>query len=107
MTRSDWLKISLLAGVVMAGTGAAPSEGVRQADRWQREADLSRAQGQWDIAYDRYATTAETFPGTPHGKVGADRAAWMKSWGLQPDRSSASDDPISWLTELLDFFTWP
>lgn len=105
--RSDWLKIGLLAGVMMVGMGAASSEGVRQADRWQREADVARSGGQWDIAYNRYAATAETFPGTPHGKVGADRAAWMKGWGLQPDRSPASEDPVSWLTELFDFLTWP
>jgi hypothetical protein len=105
--RSDWLKIGLLAGVVMLGAGASSSQSVRQADRWQREADLARSTGQWDIAYDRYAAAAETFPGTPHGKAGADRAARMKSWGLQPDRSPASEDPISWLTELFDLITWP
>ena len=104
--RPDWLSLSLLAGVLFLGAGASP-QGVRDADRWQREADLARAGGQRDIAYDRYTATAETFPGTPHGKVGADRAAWMKDWALQPDRSMASEDPISWLAEVFDFLTWP
>lgn len=97
----------LLAGLVMLGTGAASSDAVREAERWQHEADIARAGNFWHIAYQRYAQTAETFPGTPHGNTGAKRANQMRHWGVAPDRSSASEDPASWLTELFDFLTWP
>jgi len=105
--QSDWLKLGLLAGVLIFGTGAVPTEGVRAADRLQREADLARAGGQWDIAYPRYRMLVELFPNTPHGRVGASRAREARAWALQPDRSPASEDPVSWTYEILDFFTWP
>ncbi|GEM_PF-2587698 len=104
--RTDWLKMSLLAGLLAVGTGASP-QGVREADRWQREGDLARAGRQWDIAYPRYLMLADFFPGTPHGRLGASRARQMRAWALEPDRSPASDDPVSWTQELFDFFTWP
>jgi len=99
--------MGLLAGVLIFGTGAAPAEGVREADRLQREADVARSGGQWDIAYPRYMRMAELFPGTPHGRLGAARARKMRAAALNPDRSAASDDPVSWTYELVDFFTWP
>ncbi len=105
--QSDRLTLSLLAGVLIFGTGAAPTEGVRAADRLQREADIARSGGQWDIAAPRYMRLAELFPGMPHGRLGASRAREMRAWALQPDRSPASEDPVSWIYELADFFTWP
>ena len=105
--RSDWLRFGLLAGLLLLGVGASSPAGVRQADEWQREADLARAGGQWDIAYRRYGMLADLFPGTPHGRMGAARARWMQDWGLAPNRSSASDDPVSWTVEAFEFFTWP
>ena len=104
--RSNWLRIALLGGVLALGTGASPA-GVRQADRWHREADLARAHGQWDIAYDRYFKLAQVFPGTPHGRMAVGPARRMQEWGLTPHRSPASDDPVSWICEAFDFVTWP
>ena len=105
--RSDRLILSLLAGVLVLGTGAAPTGGVREADRLQREADVARSGRQWDIAAPRYTNLAEFFPETPHGRVGASRAHEMRAWAREPDRSPASEDPVSWTYEVLDFFTWP
>lgn len=105
--RSDRLVLSLLAGVLILGTGAAPTGGVREADRLQREADVARSGGQWDIAASRYMKLVEFFPETPHGRVGASRAREMRAWARKPDRSPASEDPVSWIYEIADFFTWP
>ena len=105
--RSDWLSLSLLAGVLIFGTGAAPTGGVREADRLQREADVARSGGQWDIATPRYMRMVELFPETPHGRLGAARARKMRAAALNPDRSPTSEDPVSWTYEILDFFTWP
>ncbi|MDO8730282.1 MAG: hypothetical protein Q7J69_03740 [Candidatus Omnitrophota bacterium] len=105
--RSSWLVLSLLAGVLIFGTAAAPTAGVREADRLQREADVARSGGQWDIAAPRYMKLAELFPETPHGRAGASRAREMRAWAREPDRSPASEDPVSWIHEIADFFTWP
>ena len=70
--RSNCLRLALLGGLLALGTGASP-EGVRQADRWQKEADLARAGGQWDIAYDRYFKLAET---SPECRTAGSRSAW-------------------------------
>ena len=105
--RTDWLKFGLLAGALVLGTGAAPTHGVREADRWQREADAARSGKQWDVAYSRYSMLADFFPGTPHGRLGAVRAREMRDWALAPDRLPDSEDPVSWTRETLDFFTWP
>ena len=95
-----------LAGLLLLGTGAS-SQGVRQAERWQWEADLARVFGQWDVAYDRSAKTAAVFPRTPHGRIAVGRAERARELGVNPNRSPASDDPISWLNEICDFVTWP
>ena len=104
--RSDWLKAGLLAGVLFLGTGAS-TQGVRQADRWWREAYLAQVHRHWDIAYDRCRTLAETFPGMPHGRTAARTARRMQDWALSPDRASGSEDQASWTCELFDFLTWP
>ena len=105
--RSDWTALSLLAGMLLIGTGAAPIEGVREANRFQREADIARAGGQWDIAYPRYMKMVELFPETPHSRLGAMRAHETGRAALKPDRSLASESPSSWVEEIVDFFTWP
>ena len=105
--RSDWTALSLLAGMVLIGTGAAPVQGVREADRFQREADIARAGGQWDIAYPRYMRMVELFPETPHSRLGAVRAQEMGKAALKPNRSPASESPASWVEEIVDFLTWP
>lgn len=104
--RPDWLRLGLLAGLWALGAGASP-QGVREADRLQREADVAVAGRQWDAAYPRYKLLADLFPGTPHGRLGNSRARRMQSWALTPDRSPASDDPVAWIEEIRDFFTWP
>lgn len=104
--RSNHLRFALLGALMVLATGASTG-GVKEADRWQKEADVARANNQWDIAYDRYFRIAQTFPGTPHGIVAARRARWMQNWALSPDRSPASEDPVSWTCELFDFVTWP
>ena len=104
--RPDWLKLVLLAGVLMLGTGASP-EGVREADRLQREADIARSGGQWDIAYPRYLKLVQLFPETPHGKLAAVQAAEMREAVFTPDPSPDSEDWAAWTREIVDFFTWP
>ena len=104
--RLNLLRFGLLSALMVLGTGAS-TEGVKEADRWLREADLARSGGQWDIAYGRYARTAGTFPGTPHGRVAAGRARWMQDWALSPNRGPASEDPVSLVCELFDLVTWP
>ena len=106
MRSNNLLRFGLLAGVLVLGTGAS-TQGVRQAERWQREADLARAGGLWDVAYERYRDIAEVFPGTPHGRMAAARAQWMQGWGVSPDRSAASEDPLALTCELFDLVTWP
>ncbi len=104
--RSKGLNRVLLGALLVLGIGASP-QGVRQAERWQREADLARTFGQWDVAYDRCFKLAEIFPGTPHGRLALRMAHHMQDWGLSPHRSPASDDPVSWTCEALDLVTWP
>ena len=105
--QAQWMRFGLLAAVLMLATGAVSTKGVEQADQWQREADMARNFQQWPIGYQRYSALADVFPGTRHGRIGAVRARQMQDWGLSPDRSSASDDPVSWAVELFDFVTWP
>ena len=105
--RSDWLNLGLLAGLLVVGTGAAPTEGVRKAEEWQHEADVARAGGQWDIAYPRYMKMMEVFPETPHSEVGAKGAQEMRSAALKPNEAPDSQSHRAWLDEIVDFFTWP
>ena len=95
-----------LAAVMMLGTGASAA-GVQQAREWQREADVARAGRQWDIAYTAYLKIATTFPNTPHGRLAAGRVREIQSQMLSPARSSASENPGSWLQEIVDFLVWP
>lgn len=104
--RMNGMRLAGLAGLLLLGTGASP-KGVRQAERWQWEADIARAFGQWDVAYDRSAKTGVLFPGTPHGRIAAGRAERARELGVNPNRSPASDDPVSWTNEIFDFVTWP
>ncbi len=107
--RTNWVTLGLLAGIVMLGTGASP-ETVVQAREWQREGDVARATntgGMDEVAYVAYSKIAQTFPDTRHGRVAAGRASEMRARLLTPQRSPASDDPGSWLEELVDFFLWP
>ena len=90
--RSDWRRFGLLAGLLILGTGASSTEGVKQADRWQREADMARACNQWDVAYQRYMMLADLFPGMSHGRMGARRARWMQNWALAPVPSLGPDE---------------
>ena len=99
-------RLAWLAGLLLLGAGAS-AQGVRQAERWQWEADVARALGQWDVAYDRSEKTATIFPGMPHGRIAVGRAERARELGVNPNRSPASDDPISWLNEIFDFVTWP
>ena len=105
--RSDWLKLGLIMGLLVLGTGASSTEGVKQAERWQREADVARACSQWDVAYQRYMMLADLFPGTPHARRALRWARRMEDWAASPDRPAASEDPVSWTCELFDLVTWP
>ena len=104
--RTNWVTLGLLAGIVMLGTGASP-EAVVQAREWQRQGDITSAGGMDEVAYVAYSKIAETFPHTRHGRVAAGRASEMRARLLTLQRSPASDDPGSWLEELVDFFLWP
>ena len=104
--RKNILKFAYLAGMLILGTGAA-TQGIRQAEQWHREAEVARAVEQWDIVYDRAFVSAQAFPGTPHGRLGVTEAREARDRMINPDRSPASDDPVSWTHEALDFFTWP
>ena len=96
----------LLVGVLFFGTGAS-TEGIRQAREWQQAADLATANGQPEEAYYFYKRLADTFPGTPHGRVGAKRAQAVRCQLLWPDRSPASENPCSLVGEFVDFLVWP
>lgn len=104
--RADAIKLGLLAAVLLLGTGASP-DGVRQADRWSHKAQMAHATGQWDVAYDYYMKVAETFPGTPHGRLALRMARHMQDWAISPARSPADEDPVSLTCELFDLVTWP
>ena len=43
----------------------------------------------------------------PHSRISVGLARHMQDWALSPNRSPASDDPVSWICEALDFVTWP
>lgn len=104
--RSRVIALGLLLGALALGTGASP-EGVQQARDWQNAADVARAGEMWDAAYQFYAQVAETFPDTRHGRVAARRARQMRAQMLAPDRSPASEDPVLWVGEIIDFVVWP
>lgn len=104
--RSRGVTWGLLLGVLALGMGASP-EGIQRAREWQHAGDIARARQQWDAAYIFYARVAETFPDTRHGRVAARRVRQMRAQMVAPDRSPASDDPLSWMGELLDFLLWP
>ncbi len=106
MTRSNrWVWMGL-AAVLMLGTGAS-TEGVQQARLWQWEGDVALAGQQWDVAYSSYMKIATAFPDTRHGRRAAARARSIRARMLSPDRSPASENPFSWIGELIDFVTWP
>lgn len=104
--RSRWITGVLLMGAVALGTGAS-TEGVRQAREWQHHGDSARAGRMWDAAHLFYNKVAKTFPDTPHGRVAARRVRQMRAQMVSPARSPASDDPLAWLGELVDFLLWP
>ena len=104
--RSDIVIGGLLLAVVGLATGAS-LEGVQQARSWQRRGDIARANQQWDAAYAFYTRAAETFPGTPHGRVARARAREARAYLLRPQRPSSNETPASWVGELIDFLTWP
>lgn len=101
--RKTWMGLAM---VMMLATGASTA-GVNQARDWQRQADVASAVRQWDVAYAAYLKIAETFPGTTHGRAAAARARKIRAAMLSPARPSASDDPGSWIIELVDFLVWP
>ena len=104
--RSRVITLGLLLGVFALGTGAS-TEGIKQAQDWQYYGDVARAGKLWGPAYAFYTKIAETFPDTRHGRVAARRARQMRANMLVPDRSPASEDPMSWLGEVFDFVIWP
>lgn len=104
--RSDLLRFGWMIGLLILGTGAS-SAGVRQAEQWHREAEVARSLEQWDIVYDRSLWAAQLFPGLPHGRMAVSLARQAKDRMLHPGRSSASDDPVSWVHEAMDLVTWP
>lgn len=104
--RSRWITWGLLLGVFALGTGASV-DGVQQAREWQHAGDIARAKQQWDAAHVFYSKVAETFPDTQHGRVAARRVRQMRAQMVAPDRSPASEDPLSWVGEFLDFLLWP
>ena len=104
--RSDRLRFGWLIGLLVLGTGAS-ANGVRQAEKWHQEAETARTFGQWDVVYDDSFRTMQTFPGMPHARLAAHLALQAHDHMVHPGRSPASDDPVSWTTELLDFVTWP
>ena len=104
--RSRVITLGLLLGVFALGTGAS-TEGVQQARHWQYYADVARAGKLWGPAYAFYSKVAEIFPNTRHGRIAARRARQMRAQMLAADRSPASEDPMSWLGEVIDFVVWP
>lgn len=104
--RSDWLRFGWLIGLLIFGTGAS-ADGVRQAEQWHREAEVARAFGQWDVVYDRSLRAMQAFPGMPHARLAARLALQARDRMVHPSRSSASEDPVSWTNEAVDFFVWP
>lgn len=104
--RPNWMIGILLAAAAFLSAGASP-EGVQEARRWQLAGDVARAHEQWDVAYTYYTRIAETFPGTPHGRLAANRVVEARFHMLWPRRSPAEDSPASWLGEMIDFLTWP
>lgn len=95
-----------LAAVMVLGTGASPS-GVQQAREWQQEGDVAMAGHQWDIACSAYEKIATTFPNTRHGRRAEARLQVVREKMLSPARSPTSENPFSWIGELIDFLVWP
>jgi len=104
--RSNGLRLGWLIGLLVLGTGAS-SNGARQAEQWHRESEIARTFGQWDIVYNRSLQAIQIFPGMPHARLAARLALQARDRMVHPGRASASDDPVSWTNEILDFFTWP
>ncbi len=100
------ITLGLLLGALALGTGAS-TEGVQQARDWQYQADVARAGKMWDAAYQFYARIAETFPDTRHGRVAARRARQMRAQMVAGDRPPSSEDPVSFIGEIVDFVVWP
>ncbi len=104
--RSRWGTAVLLTGILFFGTGASV-EGIRQARQWKLAAEVAEANGQLVEAHIFYRRLAETFPKTPHGRLGACRAKSVNERLLWPERSPAAETPSGWLGELIDLVTWP
>ena len=93
-------------GAFALGTGAS-TQAVDQAREWQHSGDVAQSGRMWDAAYAFYSKVAETFPGTRHGRTAARRAREMRVKMLAPARSPATEDPFSWVGEVLDFIVFP
>lgn len=104
--RTQWMTGILLMGALVFCTGASV-DGIRQAREWQWAGDLAVANGHPVEAYYFYQKIADTFPGTPHGRRAEKWTKTMNTRALRPVRSPASEDPGSWVEEVLDFVSWP
>ena len=93
----------MLIAVWFFATGASV-DGVREAREWQHAGDVARLFEQDAVAHQFYSKTAETFPGTTHGRYCRKRARSM--WGKlrKIDRTSALGDCT--VAEMIDFLTW-
>ncbi len=76
---------------------------VEQAQRWKLAGDVALLNGQPVTAYPFYDKLAKTFPGTPHGRVAADRG----NYALYRLRHAGNYPPEEDIVrELYDLLTW-
>ncbi len=76
---------------------------VEQVQRWKLAGDVALVNGQFAMAYPFYDKLAKTFPGTPHGRVAADRG----NYALYRLRHAGNYPPEEDIVrELYDLLTW-
>ncbi len=104
--------IQVEAEVVKSHGGAGPPAtllasswwgAVEQAQRWKLAGDVALVSRQPVTAYPFYDKLAKTFPGTPHGRVAADRGNYALS-RLRHAGNYPPEEDI--LMELYDLLTW-
>jgi len=96
----------MLLAILFLGTGAS-LEGIREAREWEHAGDVAMAGELLPEAYHYYRKVAVTFPETRLGHRALAWAEYTRSRLTKPSRSPNSENPSSWLGEVVDFFTWP
>ncbi len=100
------ISMVLLTAAWIFNTGAS-LEGVREVREWKHAGDLASALNQPLVAYPFYERVAKALPGTRHGNLAAGRARTTRGKLLAPPAQPTSEDPSTFIGEVLDFLIWP